>query len=140
MVGEFPDLQGVMGRYYAMHDGEDSEICAAMQEQYLPRFSGDSLPRTKTGQALSIADKMDTIVSIFGLGQRPTGTKDPFGLRRQAIGVLRIIIEEELDLDLKKLIEENAETVTALLSAQDKSPPKISHLAMSAPRSIRRLP
>jgi glycyl-tRNA synthetase beta chain len=105
MVGEFPELQGIMGRYYAQHDGEPAEVCEAIREQYLPRFAGDALPETRTGMALATADKLDTIVGIFAIGQRPTGTRDPFGLRRAALGLLRISIERRLDLDLKSLID-----------------------------------
>ena len=105
MVGEFPDLQGVMGRYYAELDGEEAEVCAALDEQYLPRFAGDKLPKTKTGQALSLAEKLDTLIGLFAIGQPPSGVKDPFALRRSALGALRIIIENKLDLDLKMLLE-----------------------------------
>ena len=104
LVGEFPELQGVMGRYYALHDGEPGEVCEAIREQYLPRFAGDALPETRTGMALAIADKLDTIAGIFAIGQRPSGTRDPFGLRRAALGLLRISIERRLDLDLSALI------------------------------------
>jgi glycyl-tRNA synthetase beta chain len=105
MVGEFPQLQGVMGRHYALHDGEPVEVCEALAEQYLPRFAGDALPTTRAGMALAVADKLDTICGIFAIGQRPSGTRDPFGLRRAALGLLRISIERKLDLDLKALIE-----------------------------------
>jgi glycyl-tRNA synthetase beta chain len=104
MVGEFPELQGLMGRYYALHDGEPSEVAEALREQYLPRFAGDELPATRTGMALSIADKLDTIAGIYATGQKPSGTRDPFGLRRAALGLLRISIERHLDLDLQQLI------------------------------------
>ena len=104
MVGEFPELQGVMGCYYAAHDGEPDEIAAAMEEQYLPRFAGDRLPKTSTGNALAVADKLDTIVGIFSTGEIPTGDKDPFALRRAALGVLRITIENKLDLNLWTLL------------------------------------
>jgi glycyl-tRNA synthetase beta chain len=87
MVGEFPDLQGIMGRYYAQLDGEHDEVCEALNEQYLPRFSGDKLPQTKTGQALSLAEKLDTLVGLFGIGQPPTGVTAPLALRRAALGV-----------------------------------------------------
>lgn len=100
MVGEFPELQGRMGRYYAEHDGEHPQICAAIEEQYLPRFAGDALPQTGTGRALAIADRLDTLAGIFAIGQKPSGTRDPFALRRAALGVLRILIEDELELDL----------------------------------------
>lgn len=105
MVGEFPELQGLMGKYYAQHDGEDPEVATALEEQYWPRFAGDRLPSTKTGIALSIADKLDTIAGIFCIGQKPTGTRDPFGLRRAALGILRTIIEHKLDLDLRRLVD-----------------------------------
>jgi glycyl-tRNA synthetase beta chain len=82
MVGEFPELQGLMGRYYATHDHEPAEVCEALHEQYLPRYAGDALPATRAGMALSIADKLDTIAGIFAIGQKPSGTRDPFGLRR----------------------------------------------------------
>jgi len=108
MVGEFPELQGVMGCYYAAHDGEPDEIAAAMEEQYLPRFAGDHLPRTRTGNALAVADKLDTIVGIFSTGEIPTGDKDPFALRRAALGVLRIVIENKLDLNLWTLLRSAA--------------------------------
>jgi glycyl-tRNA synthetase beta chain len=104
MVGEFPELQGVMGRYYALHDGEPAEVAEALREQYLPRFAGDALPVTRTGMALSIADKLDTIAGVFASGQKPSGTRDPFGLRRAALGLLRTSIERGLDLDLQRLI------------------------------------
>jgi glycyl-tRNA synthetase beta chain len=104
MVGEFPELQGLMGKYYAQHDGEQPEVCAALEEQYWPRFAGDRIPETRTGIALALADKLDTLAGIFAIGQKPSGTKDPFGLRRAAIGVLRILLEKKLDLDLRALI------------------------------------
>ena len=105
MVGEFPELQGVMGRYYALHDGESSEVAQALDEQYQPRFAGDVLPATTIGRALAIADKLDTLTGIFGIGQAPTGDKDPYGLRRAALGVLRIMIEHQLALDLEPLLD-----------------------------------
>jgi glycyl-tRNA synthetase beta chain len=104
MVSEFPELQGIMGRYYAEHDGEPHEVARALEEQYQPRHAGDSLPETKTGQALAIADKLDTVVGIFGIDKIPSGDKDPFGLRRAALGVLRIIIERRLNVDLLEKI------------------------------------
>jgi glycyl-tRNA synthetase beta chain len=107
MVGEFPELQGLMGRYYAQHDGEHAEVCEALREQYLPRFAGDELPATNTGMAVAIADKLDTIAGIYATGQKPTGTRDPFGLRRAALGLLRTSIERQLDLDLQSLIDQS---------------------------------
>jgi glycyl-tRNA synthetase beta chain len=109
MVGEFPELQGTMGRYYAEHDGESPEVSVAIAEHYLPRFAGDELPTTPVGTALAIADKLDTITGIFAIDQKPTGTRDPFGLRRAALGVVRIIIEKRLELDLRALIRRTAE-------------------------------
>jgi len=108
MVGEFPELQGIMGHYYAAHDGEPDDIASAMEEQYLPRFAGDRLPKTATGNALAVADKIDTIVGIFSTGEVPTGDKDPFGLRRAALGVLRITIENRLNLNLWTLLRSAA--------------------------------
>lgn len=104
MVGEFPELQGLMGGYYAAADGEPGAVAEAIGEQYLPRFAGDALPETVAGQALAIADKLDTIAGIFALGKKPSGNRDPFGLRRSALGIVRIIIEERLDLDFTALI------------------------------------
>lgn len=104
MVGEFPDLQGIMGRHYALADGEPREVADAIREHYLPRGAGDELPATASGMALSIADKLDTIAGIFALGQKPTGAKDPFGVRRAAIGLLRIMLEKRLGLNLRELI------------------------------------
>ncbi len=97
MVGEFPELQGTMGRYYAAAQGEPEELALALEEHYLPRYAGDSLPTTKTGQAVALADKIDTLVGIFAIEQRPTGAKDPFGLRRAALGLLRILTEGRLN-------------------------------------------
>ncbi|SKA68831.1 glycyl-tRNA synthetase beta chain [Thiothrix eikelboomii] len=108
MVFEFTDLQGTMGRYYAQHDGEPAEVAQAMEEQYLPRFAGDALPTTQTGRILALAERIDTLAGIFAIGQKPTGTKDPFGLRRSALGVLRILIEQQLPLDLAELLEQAA--------------------------------
>lgn len=100
MVGEFAELQGIMGYYYAMHDGEPEEVARAINEQYLPRYAGDALPETATGMVLALAERIDTIVGLFGIGQPPTGSKDPYALRRAALGILRIIVEKQLDLDL----------------------------------------
>lgn len=105
MVGEFPELQGLMGRYYAQLDGENTEVAAALEEQYWPRFSGDQLPTTLTGVVLSLADKLDTIAGIFSIGQKPSGTRDPFGLRRAGLGILRISVERALELDLLQLVQ-----------------------------------
>lgn len=105
MVGEFPELQGLMGKYYAQHDGENAEVASALEEQYWPRFAGDRVPESRTGIAVSIADKLDTIAGIFCIGQKPSGTRDPFGLRRAALGILRAQLERGLELDLRQLID-----------------------------------
>ncbi|MCW8856750.1 MAG: glycine--tRNA ligase subunit beta [Kangiella sp.] len=104
MVGEFDNLQGVMGTYYARHDGENENVAIAMTEQYLPKFSGDELAKNPVGQCLAIADRVDSLVGIFGIGQAPSGAKDPFALRRAAIGLIRTIVENQLKLDLIDLI------------------------------------
>ena len=104
MVYEFAELQGIMGLHYAKHDGENPEVAQALSEQYLPRFAGDDLPATKTGMVLALAERLDTITGLFGIGQPPTGSKDPFALRRAALGILRIVIEKQLPLDLAACI------------------------------------
>jgi len=108
MVGEFPELQGIMGRYYALHDGEDQVVADAIEAHYRPRFAGDTLPAGNVAAAVSLADKLDALVGFFGIGQLPTGDKDPFGLRRAALGVLRILMEGPLPLDLRELISDAA--------------------------------
>lgn len=118
MVGEFPSLQGVMGRYYAIASGEDAAIAIAIEEQYLPRHASDSLPATASGQAVALSDRIDTLVGIFAIGGKPTGVKDPYALRRAAIGVLRILIECQLDLDLEVLINESAKLLTGKVDAE----------------------
>ncbi len=104
MVGEFPELQGIAGYYYARHDGEHEDVALALNEQYMPRGAGAELPTTQTGAAVALADKLDTLVGIFGIGMLPTGSKDPYALRRAALGVLRILIEKGLELDLNAAI------------------------------------
>lgn len=104
MVGEFPELQGVMGGYYARHDGETEDIALAIEDHYRPRFAGDALPRNPVGLAVALADKLETLVGLFGIGQVPTGDKDPFALRRHALGVIRMLIEGGLPLDVHRLI------------------------------------
>lgn len=104
MVGEFPELQGVMGKYYALSDGEKRSVAEAIEQHYWPRFAGDVIPPSDLGQALAIADKLDTICGIFAAGEAPSGDRDPFGLRRSALGILRILLEKRLDLDLKRTI------------------------------------
>jgi glycyl-tRNA synthetase beta chain len=105
LVGEFPELQGIMGRYYAASDGEPSEVANAIAEHYLPRGAGDTLPETSSGLAVALADRLDTLAGIFAIGQKPSGTRDPFALRRAAIGLLRMMVEKKLPLDLSSLIE-----------------------------------
>jgi len=104
MVGEFPELQGVMGRYYALNDGEKREVADAIEAHYRPRFAGDELPEGHVGCAMALADKLDAIAGLFGIGEQPTGEKDPFGLRRAALGVIRIIVEHQLPLSLHDLV------------------------------------
>jgi len=104
MVGEFPDLQGIMGRYYAISGGEPDAVADAIAEHYQPRFAGDGLPASEAGQVLAVADKLDTLAGVFSIGKKPSGNRDPFGLRRAALGILRILIECGIDADLKALI------------------------------------
>jgi glycyl-tRNA synthetase beta chain len=115
LVCEFTDLQGIAGEYYALSDGESPEVASAIKEQYLPKFAGDSLPSSDTGALLALADRLDTIAGIFGLGQIPSGSKDPFGLRRSSIAVLRILIEKGYKLDLKMLLSKAASLYGDLL-------------------------
>nr|MBS0021215.1 glycine--tRNA ligase subunit beta [Gammaproteobacteria bacterium] len=118
MVGEFPELQGYMGREYALQDGEAEAVAAALEEAYMPRYSGDEIPSTPAGRAVAVADKLDTLVGIFGIGELPTGDKDPFALRRAALGILRILIEGKIDLDLADLIEASANGYDGKLDGQ----------------------
>ena len=104
MVGEFADLQGIMGRYYALNDGEEESVAIAIEEQYLPRFAGDILPSTENGIVLALAERLDTVTGLFAIKQPPSGSKDPFALRRAALGILRIILEKELALDIRSCI------------------------------------
>ncbi|WP_290697024.1 glycine--tRNA ligase subunit beta [Amphritea sp.] len=110
MVYEFTDLQGLMGYHYALNDGEDEAVALAQNEQYMPRFSGDELPTSEPGIAVALADRLDTLTGLFGINQPPTGSKDPFALRRASLGVLRIIVERQLDLDLEDLIKVAADS------------------------------
>jgi glycyl-tRNA synthetase beta chain len=121
MVGEFPELQGTMGAYYASADGAPAEVAQGIREHYLPRGAGDALPATRVGLAVALADRLDTLAGIFATGQKPTGTKDPFGLRRAAIGVLRLLIELKVDLDLRRFIEQAvaAQPVKSATAADD---------------------
>ncbi|WP_203142090.1 glycine--tRNA ligase subunit beta [Marinobacter mangrovi] len=122
MVLEFTDLQGIMGEYYARNDGEPDDVAAALNEQYMPRFAGDDLPQTLTGCAVALADRLDSLVGLFGIDQPPSGTRDPFGLRRSALGVLRIIVERELPLDLQTCCEWAAANFTSLTVADPVTP------------------
>ena len=106
MVGEFPELQGVMGRYYALHDGEPQAVADAIEAHYRPRFAGDTLPESLVGCAVALADKLETLAGLFGIGQQPTGDKDPYALRRQALGVVRILAERALPLELSRLVDD----------------------------------
>lgn len=121
LVGEFPELQGIAGTYYARLNGEPETIAAAIEEQYLPKFSGDVLPQTPIGICLALADRLDTLVGIFGIDQAPTGSKDPFSLRRSAIGVLRILIEKKLPINLKGLVEQAVENYQGKLADNQKT-------------------
>ncbi len=118
MVGEFADLQGVMGGYYANNDGESSAVATAISEHYHPRFSGDTLPSTAEGLVVAIADKLDTITGIYGIGQGPTGSKDPYALRRMALGLLRIMVESKLEINLKVLISASLSAHSSEVDAQ----------------------
>lgn len=109
MVGEFDKMQGLAGYYYAVNEGLDNEIASALKEHYQPKFSGDTLPETTTGTIIALADRIDTLTGIFGIGQKPTGSKDPFALRRASLGVLRLLVEKELGLDLKSLLVTSAQ-------------------------------
>jgi glycyl-tRNA synthetase beta chain len=117
MIFEFAELQGIMGRYYAERSGEDPAVCAAIEEQYLPRHSGDRLPSSVCGQVLALAERLDTLVGIFAIGQRPTGVKDPYALRRAAIGVLRLLIETPLELDLWDMLQFTAQELRTKVDA-----------------------
>ncbi len=119
MVNEFSDLQGIMGRYYALNDGEDRAVAITLDEQYMPRFAGDQTPASATGQVLSIAERIDTLMGIFALGQIPSGDKDPFALRRAALGLLRTVIENKLVLDIPQLLAESAGLFPAEIKAED---------------------
>ena len=119
MVFEFTDTQGVMGMHYARHDGEDEEVAVALNEQYMPRFAGDELPKSLVASAVALADKFDTLTGIFGIGQAPKGSADPFALRRAALGALRIIVEKNLPLDLEDLVKKSATLFGDKLSNQN---------------------
>lgn len=118
MVGEFPELQGTMGRYYAQHAGLADDIAYAIEDHYKPRFAGDELPRNRVGMVVALADKLETLVGLFSIGEKPTGDKDPFGLRRQALGIIRMLIESKLPLELAALIHETLIEFEVEVSAQ----------------------
>ncbi|MEN8292563.1 glycine--tRNA ligase subunit beta [Acinetobacter radioresistens] len=121
LVGEFPELQGIAGTYYARLEGENDEVAEALGEQYLPKFAGDVLPKTKTGTTIALSDRLDTLVGIFGIGQAPTGSKDPFALRRSAIGILRLIIENNLDVTIEALVNSALHAYGALITDPNKT-------------------
>lgn len=121
MVNEFDTMQGTMGYYLALHEGLEEDVAIALKEHYLPRFSGDDLPSNRTGQAVALADKIDTLVGIFGIGQIPTGDRDPYALRRATLGVLRIIIEKSLGLDLADLVKKSISLYDGLLAEDTKT-------------------
>jgi glycyl-tRNA synthetase beta chain len=121
MVGEFPELQGIMGTYYARHDGEPEDVALAASEHYQPRFAGDSLPSTATGTAVALADKLETLVGIWAIGLQPTGDKDPFALRRHALGVLRMLIEKRLPLSISGLLADAAQQFAGVAGFKDPS-------------------
>ena len=125
IIREFTELQGIMGKYYAMHDDEDSEVATALEEQYLPKHSGGELPRTEVGALLSIADKIDNIASFFSLGLIPTGSEDPFALRRQALGIIAILLEKGYNLPLKDLIHKALQNLVSLFPLPEKIEGKI---------------
>jgi glycyl-tRNA synthetase beta chain len=120
MVGEFPELQGIMGTYYARHDGEHDEVAQAISEHYQPRFAGDTLPASQTGTAVALADKLETLIGIWGIGLQPTGDKDPFALRRHALGILRMLIEKRLPLSISQVLSDTAQLFAG--NAQFKDP------------------
>ncbi len=117
MVGEFPKLQGIMGKYYARHDGETDIVANAIEQHYWPRFAGDAVPTQAVGQFVALSDRIDTMVGIFAIGQKPSGVKDPFGLRRAALGIIRILIENELPIDIVNLCQKAAEGLSDKLDA-----------------------
>ncbi|SHG37191.1 glycine--tRNA ligase subunit beta [Massilia sp. CF038] len=119
MVGEFPELQGIMGTYYARHDGEQDEVALTATEHYQPRFAGDALPSTSTGTVVALADKLETLVGIWGIGLQPTGEKDPFALRRHALGVLRMLVEKRIDVSLTQLLALAGKNFTGIAGFTD---------------------
>jgi glycyl-tRNA synthetase beta chain len=126
MVGEFPELQGTMGRYYARHEGLRDGVAIAIEDHYKPRFAGDTLPSNHSGTVLALADKLETLVGLFGIGQLPTGDKDPFALRRHALGVVRILVEKNMALDLAELVRAAVPVFGELIS--DPSEPLLAFI------------
>ncbi|GAP35132.1 glycine--tRNA ligase subunit beta [Piscinibacter sakaiensis] len=131
MVGEFPELQGIMGGYYARHEGLRDGVAIAIEDHYKPRFAGDALPRNHTGTVLALADKLETLVGLFGIGQLPTGDKDPFALRRHALGVIRILAEKNLPLDLPELVTAAFDAFHPAVDAPADAPPPVGGLALA---------
>lgn len=123
MVQEFPELQGTMGHYYALNDGEPGAVACALEQQYQPRFAGDKIPETDIGRVLALAERLDTLIGIFSIGQAPSGTKDPFALRRAALGVIRIVIESQWELDLLELLQQTSKAFNPEINAQQSVEP-----------------
>ena len=121
MVGEFPELQGIMGTYYAQHDGEHTEVAACASEHYQPRFAGDALPATNSGTTVALADKLETLVGIWGIGLQPTGDRDPFALRRHTLGVLRMLVEKNLPLSIAALLADTVSVFAGNANFKDPS-------------------
>lgn len=128
MVGEFPELQGVMGRYYALHDNISEEIADAIEDHYKPRFAGDNLPRNLTGTCVALADKLETLAGMFGIGEIPTGDKDPFALRRHALGIIRMLVEQDLQISLDHLVTLACKTIPHNTSASNNIQPPLSFI------------
>jgi glycyl-tRNA synthetase beta chain len=128
MVGEFPELQGIMGTYYARHDREPDEVATAISEHYQPRFAGDALPATRTGTVVALADKLETLIGIWGIGLAPTGDKDPFALRRHALGILRMLVEKRLPLSLSHLLAQTAQLFAGNANFTDPSKDALTFL------------
>jgi glycyl-tRNA synthetase beta subunit len=141
MVGEFPELQGTMGRHYALHSGEPQAVADAIEQHYLPRFAGDDIPPGTIGQVVGLADRMDTLVAIFAAGLKPTGNKDPFALRRAALGLVRILAEARLELPPERLLAlaRTPSTPRARRSSRPCSA-KVKELSMNAPGLFSAMP
>ena len=158
MVGEFPELQGIMGRYYAQHEGLDNDVAYAIEDHYKPRFAGDELPRNQVGICVALADKLETLVGLFSIGEKPTGDKDPFGLRRQALGIIRMLIDTKLALSfndlIKNVLTQFSGDATALQSIQEfsfdrlavnlkdqgASPQEVDAVLSNSPEMLREIP